>query len=169
MSELTFEIGDKVVYSTHGIGEIVNIESHTIACQDLKVYVISMFNPKISIKVPCHKVKNSCLRHLTDKSKLNEVFNILQSRNPCVIPYKSKSKRFNDYKEKLNSGHLSELGMVVRDLYSEDLSLVSYSQKSLYESALNRLAHELSILKGIEMNEILNSIVGMVKKAKNFG
>ncbi len=157
MSETTncfFNIGEKVVCSSHGVGEIKSIESNTYAGSEIKFYVIQLINQKMLIKVPVNQINRSGLRHLTNEKNIDGVYEILKKKSGNSL-HKSKSKKLTDYKQKLNSGNINDWAEVVRDLYKSDCLNTSYSQKTIYESALNRLADELGLLTNINSEQML--------------
>jgi CarD family transcriptional regulator len=149
-----FDIGEKVVYSSHGVGEITSIETNIYGGSELRFYVIHLINQKMSIKVPVNKTGESELRRIVEGKDVEGIYNILK-RKSCSSFYKSKARKFIDYKQKLNSGNIAELAEVVRDLYKSDYINTSYSQKAIYESALNRLANELALLENVRFDQML--------------
>jgi CarD family transcriptional regulator len=152
-----FNVGQKVVYSSHGVGEIIAIETNTYAGVELIFYVINLINQKMSIKVPANKTGESGLRPIVSDTDAEGIYQILKTKS-CQLFYKSKAKKFTDYKQKLNSGNVVDLAEVVRDLHKSDCVNTSYSQKAIYESALNRLANELALLKNIQLDQMLLSL-----------
>jgi len=157
-----FEIGQKVVSSSHGVGEIESIEVNHYGDSKVECYVIGLINQKMSIKVPINKAIECGLRPLTNVNDIEEVYQVLKSKSNASF-YKSKMKKFTDYKQKLNSGNIIELAAVVRDLHKPDIVNSSYSQKSIYDLALSRLANELALLEGLQFSEMLTNLEGLLR------
>ena len=149
-----FNIGDRVVYSSHGVGQIKEIETSVYEGIQLRFYVIELINQKMSIKVPIKKNSDGGLRKITDAQEVESIFGILREK-ACNPFHKSKARKFINYKQKLNSGSITDLAEVVRDLYRSDYLTTSYSQKAIYESALTRLANELALLLDVKLDKML--------------
>jgi CarD family transcriptional regulator len=152
-----FNVGDKVVYSSHGVGEIEKIETSIHCGIELKFYVISLINQKMSLKIPVNKATQASIRRLITQDDVEGIYNILKQKSPNMF-YKSKARKFVDYKQKLNSGKINDLAEVVRDLHKTDYINTSYSQKAIYDSALRRLANELALLNNINLDQMLLSL-----------
>ena len=143
--EPSFKIGDKVVYPSHGVGEIVNIESQTIVDTKIEVYVISFPHDKMTLRVPVSRSTTSGLRGLSTKNNISRVYDILNEKPKRGN--KMWSRRAQEYEGKINSGELEAIAEVIRDLYKNVDNDRSYSERTLYESALSRLASEIAILE----------------------
>ena len=154
----SFRVGDQVVYPAHGVGEIIGEEVQVFGGIELKVFVISLLKEKMTLRVPVKRAITAGLRPLSSDDALGEVFNVLQGKSK---PSKGMwSKRAQEYELKINSGNPSAIAEVVRDLYknSEDPDR-SYSERVIYESALNRLAGEFAAVKGIAIDLALSSLM----------
>lgn len=158
----TFNIDDNVVYPSHGVGKVVNIEKQDIGGVSLELLVIKFTHDKMSLKIPINKAKKTGLRHLTTPNKLDQVLDILKEK-----PKRSKgmwSKRATEYETKIHSGDLSLVAEVVRDLFkNSDSSERSYSEKVLYELALSRLSSEYALLNNIEIDTALEKLLFLLK------
>lgn len=157
-----FQIGNKVVYPSHGVGEIVEIESQIIADTQLEVYVISFPQDKMTLRVPVSRASISGLRALASKASINEVYNILNGKPKRGN--KMWSRRAQEYEAKINSGEIEAVAEVVRDLYKNVDNDRSYSERTIYESALNRLASEIAILEKISETDSTEKLVELLKE-----
>jgi len=157
-----FKISDRVVYPSHGVGEIITIESQTIADTKLEVYVISFPHDKMTLRVPVARASASGLRGLASKSDINEVYNILNGKPKRGN--KMWSRRAQEYETKINSGEIEAIAEVVRDLYKNVDNDRSYSERTIYESALNRLASEIAVLEQISQQEATAKLVDLLKE-----
>ncbi len=158
---LSFKVSEKVVYPSHGVGEIVNIETQVVGGVNIQVYVISFPQDKMTLRVPVNRATASGLRPLSDKSDIDRIYKALQSKPRQGN--KMWSRRAQEYEGKINSGDIVAVAEVVRDLYKNVDSDRSYSERTIYESAVNRLASELSILEGIDQNDAINKLIDMLK------
>jgi CarD family transcriptional regulator len=157
-----FDIGDKVVYPSHGVGEIVAIETQTISSFELKVYVISFLQDKMTLRVPVNRASASGLRAISNRSDVDKIYKTLKGK-----PKQGNrmwSRRAQEYETKINSGDLIAVAEVVRDLYKNVDSDRSYSERTIYESALNRLAAELALLENIKTNDAVDKLIDFLKQ-----
>lgn len=157
-----FQVGEKVVYPSHGVGEITEIESQTIADTKLEVYVISFPQDKMTLRVPVSRATVSGLRTLANKSSVNEVYTILNGKPKRGN--KMWSRRAQEYEAKINSGEIEAIAEVVRDLYKNVDNDRSYSERTIYESALNRLACEIAILENTEEAVATDKLIELLKE-----
>ena len=160
--EEKFKVGSKVVYPSHGVGEIINIESQAIAGTTLEVYIVSFPQDKMTLKVPVSRAAASGLRALMGDAAIDEVYEILQSKPKRGN--KMWSRRAQEYELKINSGMLSSVAEVVRDLYKNVDSDRSYSERTIYESALKRLSSEIALLEDTTEEEAANKLVDVLRE-----
>ncbi len=159
---MEFNVNDKVVYPSHGVGEIIALETQVISGFDLQVYVISFAQDKMILRVPVTRASASGLRALTDKTSINKIYEVLKGK-----PKQGNrmwSRRAQEYEAKINSGDLTAVAEVVRDLYKNSDSERSYSERTIYESALNRLATEIAALESISKDESILKLVHFLKE-----
>lgn len=146
----SFEKGVKVVYPAHGVGEIIGVETHLIAGTELKQYVIQFEKEKMVLRVPVARAEKSGLRLLSTDDDLKDVRRTLLER-----PKSSRgmwSRRAKEYETKINSGNIISVAEVVRDLHKNvDDPERSYSERVIYENALERLSREVSAIKSLDI------------------
>jgi len=155
-----------VVYPSHGIGQILEIEKKEIAGQILTMYVIEFEKEKMILRVPIEKTKEIGVRKVSTKNQLKEIYEILTGK--AKIRRTMWSRRAQEYEAKINSGDIKLLTEVVRDLFRSDSQPEqSYSERQLYEAARERLSREVAVIektdeqKAIEkMETILNNSNG---------
>lgn len=159
---LAFKIGEKVVYPSHGVGEIINVETQAIGGIELQVYAISFPQDKMVLRVPVTRAAASGLRPLADRCDLSKIYDTLQSK-----PRQGNrmwSRRAQEYEGKINSGDIVAVAEVVRDLYKNVDSDRSYSERTIYESAVNRLAGELALLEDINQEDAITKLIDVLKE-----
>jgi CarD family transcriptional regulator len=157
-----FKVGERVVYPSHGVGEIIQIESQAIGEIKLEVYVISFPHDKMTLRVPVSRATASGLRTLATKSDVNNVYNILNDKPKRGN--KMWSRRAQEYETKINSGQIEAIAEVVRDLYKNVDNDRSYSERTIYESALNRLATEIAVLENITIASATEKLVELLRE-----
>ncbi len=164
MSEMSFDVHDKVVYATHGVGRIVAVETQEIGGLDLMVYVIFFEKEKMTMRIPVQRAANSGLRKLSSDEEL------LRARSTLKGKAKTSrgmwSRRAKEYESKINSGSIISLAEVVRDLHKNvDDPDRSYSERMIYENALNRLAGEFAAVKDMDHEKATSHLVDVIKAA----
>lgn len=149
-----FSIGDKVVYPAHGVGEIIDIESEVIAGISIQVYVVSFPHDKMVLRVPVKRAVATGLRCLASKDSISKIYKVLQSK-ASKITNKMWNRRAQEYEAKINSGDITAVAEVIRDLHKDSGTDRSYSERTIYESAVNRLAGELAVLEEMTVQDVV--------------
>ncbi len=141
-----FRINELIVYPAHGVGQIVEISEQVIAQETLELYIIYFEKEKMTLNVPVEKTKQNGMRKLADKAMMEGSMRTLQGR--ARVKRTMWSRRAQEYEAKINSGGLIAVSEVVRDLYrNETQPEQSYSERQLYEAALERLAREVAAVE----------------------
>ena len=144
-----FSVGDHVVYPAHGVGQVQGIETQEVAGLKLEVYVITFDHEKMTLRVPTGKARSSGLRSLAEGNVVNQALTTLKGR--ARVKRTMWSRRAQEYEAKINSGDLISIAEVVRDLHrAENQPEQSYSERQLYESALDRMAREVAAIERID-------------------
>jgi CarD family transcriptional regulator len=163
---IDFTKGEMVVYPAHGVGLIEGVETHTIGGMQVRLYAVSFEKDRMRLKIPVIKAKTSGLRKLCSSKRLKDAIETLQGRSR--VRRTMWSRRAQEYETKINSGDPVAIAEVLRDLKrSNDDSEQSYSERQIYQSALERLAREFAAIKGvteIKATEQLETILGTLKK-----
>ncbi|WP_136442665.1 CarD family transcriptional regulator [Pacificoceanicola onchidii] len=142
-----FRPNDYVVYPAHGVGQIVNIEEQEIAGIELELFVISFEKDKMTLRVPTHKATEVGMRSLSSPDVVDQAMKTL--RGKAKVKRAMWSRRAQEYEQKINSGDLIAIAEVVRDLHrADDQREQSYSERQLYEAALERLTREVAAVAG---------------------
>ena len=144
-----FEVGQSVVYPAHGVGKITGIESQTVAGMQLEVYVVAFDQDKMILRVPTNRAEASGMRALAGSKLVDDALKTLGGK--ARIKRTMWSRRAQEYEAKINSGDLISIAEVVRDLHrGDDQPEQSYSERQLYESALDRMAREVAAIERID-------------------
>ncbi|MFT3997257.1 MAG: CarD family transcriptional regulator [Asticcacaulis sp.] len=160
--ELEFSVGDKVVYPAHGVGTVAAVESQEVAGYQLEVYVVTFDHEKMTLRVPTKKAKTAGLRHLAPAAVMSQALVTLKGR--ARVKRTMWSRRAQEYEAKINSGDLVSIAEVVRDLHrAENQPEQSYSERQLYESALDRMAREVAAIEKIDRD----AAVALLNKSLN--
>jgi len=158
-----FKTSEFIVYPAHGVGQIVAIEEQEVAGFKLELYVISFAKDKMTLKVPTPKVTAVGMRKLAEADVVRKALDTLTGR--ARIKRTMWSRRAQEYEAKINSGDLVAIAEVVRDLYRSDIQPEqSYSERQLYEAALDRMAREIAAVQKIVDAESLKLIENQLSK-----
>lgn len=160
--KVEFKKGDYVCYPAHGVGEIEAVESQTIGGMEIKLYAIAFEKDRMRLKVPVAKAHASGLRRLSSVGRMEDALKTLQGR--AHVRRAMWSRRAQEYETKINSGDPVAIAEVLRDLKrSNDESEQSYSERQIYQSALERLAREVAAVERISEQEASERLENMIK------
>jgi CarD family transcriptional regulator len=163
-----FKTNEFVVYPAHGVGQIMAIEEQEIAGARLELFVISFMKDKMTLRVPTAKVANVGMRKLSEPALVKRALETLKGR--ARVKRTMWSRRAQEYEAKINSGDIVAIAEVVRDLYrSESQPEQSYSERQLYEAALDRLSREIAVVQHVTETEAVKEIEGQLAKSPRRG
>ena len=163
-----FKTSEFIVYPAHGVGQIVSIEEQEIAGARLELFVITFVKDKMTLRVPTSKIASVGMRKLAETPIVKRALETLKGR--ARIKRTMWSRRAQEYEAKINSGDIVAIAEVVRDLFrSESQPEQSYSERQLYEAAIDRLAREVSAVQRITETEAIKEIEGMLAKGPHRG
>ncbi|WP_244443235.1 CarD family transcriptional regulator [Bradyrhizobium sp. Ai1a-2] len=163
-----FKASEFVVYPAHGVGQILAIEEQEIAGAKLELFVISFMKDKMTLRVPTAKVANVGMRKLSDPALVKKALETLKGR--ARVKRTMWSRRAQEYEAKINSGDIVAIAEVVRDLYrSESQPEQSYSERQLYEAALDRLSREIAVVQHATETEAIKEIESQLAKSPRRG
>jgi CarD family transcriptional regulator len=163
-----FKTNEFIVYPAHGVGQIVALEEQEVAGFKLELFVITFVKDKMTLRVPTGKVAGVGMRKLAEPDVVKKALDILLGR--ARIKRTMWSRRAQEYETKINSGDLAAISEVVRDLYrSEAQPEQSYSERQLYEAALDRMAREVAVVQKLTEGEALKAIDAQLQKGQRRG
>ena len=144
-----FVEGDHVVYPTHGVGKVERIATEEIAGHKLELIHITFEENRMTLRVPVTKARSAGLRKLATRKMFDEALAILKGR--ARIKRTMWARRAQEYEAKINSGDPLSIAEVVRDLHrNAGQPDQSFSERQIYEAAMDRLAAELAALDRTE-------------------
>ena len=153
-----FSEGDMAVYPAHGVGLIQAIETQTIGGVDQSFYVMKILDNDMTIMIPTATSDNVGLRAIISTDEVTEVIGILKERD-IKINAQTWNRRYRDYMEKIKTGSVFEVAVVLRDLFllKEDKEL-SYGERKMLDTAKSLLVKELSLAKHTEEEQVEQQI-----------
>ena len=144
--KLEFTLNEFIVYPAHGVGKIISIEEKEIAGSVLELYVIIFEKDKMTLRVPTNKAEEVGMRSLSSPDMVSQALTTLKGKPK--VKRAMWSRRAQEYEQKINSGDLLAIAEVVRDLHRNDEQREqSYSERQLYEAALDRLTREVAAVE----------------------
>ncbi len=149
-----FATGDMAVYPAHGVGCIKAIETQNVGGIDQSFYVMKIIDNDMTIMIPTVNSENVGLRAIISKKEVAKVIDILKDRD-FKISSQTWNRRYRDYMERIKTGSVYEVAVVLRDLLilrvDKDLS---YGERKMMDTAKNLLIKELSLAQKIEEKKV---------------
>lgn len=163
-----FKTNEYIVYPAHGVGQIMAIEEQEVAGAKLELFVINFVKDKMTLRVPTAKVTAVGMRKLAEGGLVKRALETLKGR--ARIKRTMWSRRAQEYEAKINSGDIVAIAEVVRDLFRSDTQPEqSYSERQLYEAALDRLSREIAAVQHVTETEAVKEIEGALAKGPRRG
>jgi len=163
-----FKTNEFIVYPAHGVGQIMAIEEQEVAGAKLELFVINFIKDKMTLRVPTAKIVSVGMRKLAEAPMVKRALDTLKGR--ARIKRTMWSRRAQEYEAKINSGDIVAIAEVVRDLYrSETQPEQSYSERQLYEAALDRLSREIAAVQKITETEAIKEVEAALAKGPRRG
>jgi CarD family transcriptional regulator len=160
-----FKLNEFVVYPAHGVGQIIAIEEQEVAGFKLELFVINFSKDKLTLRVPTAKVSGVGMRKISDPDTARHSLEILTGR--ARVKRTMWSRRAQEYETKINSGDINAIAEVVRDLYrSEAQPEQSYSERQLYEAALDRMVREIAAVQKSSEIDALKTVEAQLQKGQ---
>jgi CarD family transcriptional regulator len=159
-----FACDDYVVYPTHGVGQISAIEDQEVAGYDLRLFVVRFEKEKMTLRIPVDKAEEAGLRKLASRQRIDNAMNTLRGRSR--VSRAMWSRRAQEYEAKINSGDPISIAEVVRDLHrNAGQPDQSYSERQIYEAALERLSREVAAVEKIDRDAATVKLEEVLEKA----
>ena len=163
-----FKTNEFIVYPSHGVGQIIAIEEQEVAGLKLELFVINFVKDKMTLRVPTAKIASVGMRKLAEPPLVKRALETLKGR--ARIKRTMWSRRAQEYEAKINSGDIVAIAEVVRDLYrSESQPEQSYSERQLYELALDRMSREIASVNKVSETESVKQIEQNLAKSPRRG
>jgi CarD family transcriptional regulator len=163
-----FKTNEFIVYPAHGVGQIMAIEEQEVAGAKLELFVINFIKDKMTLRVPTAKIVSVGMRKLAEGPLVKRALETLKGR--ARIKRTMWSRRAQEYEAKINSGDIVAIAEVVRDLYRSDTQPEqSYSERQLYEAALDRLSREIAAVQRVTETEAIKEIEAALAKGPRRG
>ena len=155
--------GEYVVYPAHGVGKIADVTKQTVAGTELELIVVNFDKDKMTLRVPMAKAATAGLRKISSAETIADAMNTLKGK--AKVKKVMWSRRAQEYESKINSGNPVAIAEVIRDLHrNENLAEQSYSERQIYEQALDRLSNEYAVFENISTADATQKILDILSK-----
>lgn len=153
-----FSEGDMAVYPAHGVGVIKAVETKTVGGIDQSFYVLEILDNSMRIMIPTKSSTNVGLRAIVGEEEVGDILDILSDRT-VELGAQTWNRRYRDYMEKIKTGSVHEVAVVLRDLFllSVDKDL-SYGERKMLDTAKNLLVKELSLAQDVDEDNVSRTI-----------
>ncbi len=159
-----FKTGESIVYPSHGVGKIVDIDEQEVAGMVLELFVINFEKDKMTLRVPVGKADSVGMRKLASEATVKKALDTVRGR--ARVKRTMWSRRAQEYEAKINSGDLILISEVVRDLYRSDSQPEpSYSERQLYEAAIDRMSREVAAVEKTAGPEAVTKIETTIEES----
>lgn len=159
----SFNSGDFVVYPAHGVGKVADIAKQKVAGSELELIVVNFDKDKMTLRIPMAKAEVTGLRKISEADTMADALSTLKGK--AKVKKVMWSRRAQEYENKINSGSPVAIAEVIRDLYrSENLAEQSYSERQIYEQALDRLANEYAVCENMSSVEATKKLLDILAK-----
>ena len=143
--EPSFHAGDLAVYPAHGVAQVIGIETREISSSKQTFYILKILDNGMKIMIPMNNAGAVGLRELIRADEVDEVFEILKSREVSVEG-QTWNRRYREYMEKIKTGSVFEIAEVLRDLQrlKGDKEL-SFGERKMLDTARTLLVKEIAV------------------------
>ena len=158
-----YATGEYVVYPAHGVGKVSDVTKQTVAGTELELIVVNFDKDKMTLRIPMAKAATTGLRKISDASTMTDALATLKGK--AKVKKVMWSRRAQEYENKINSGSPIAIAEVIRDLHrNENLAEQSYSERQIYEQALDRLSNEYAVFENISAADATKKILDILSK-----
>ena len=131
---------------------------------EIKLYSIVFEKDRMRLKVPVQKAESAGLRKLASENRLHDALETLKGK--AKVKRTMWSRRAQEYETKINSGDPVAIAEVLRDLRRPKTDAEqSYSERQIYQSALERLAREVAAIEAITEIEAVSQLETVLENA----
>ena len=140
---VTFQVGDKVIYPNHGLGIVERVEEKTILGQTLGFFHLRIVSNDTTVLVPVANVDNVGLRKAITDEEVERLFHLLSDGK--IDNHQNWKGRFKDNSDKMRTGSIYDMADVLKSLtfLSKSKSL-SFREKRMLDRAKALIISEVS-------------------------
>lgn len=152
------KIGEVAVYPGHGVGKIESIEEKEISGLTQAFYIMRIIDSDMTIMIPVEGSHSAGLRYPIKSAEVIKVYDILKDKN-FVHDTSPWNRRYKEYMERIKSGSIYEIAMVLRELYNlKGWKELSFGERKMFETSRNLIKKELSIALSKNEDDVVTDI-----------
>jgi len=157
-TDVTFKVGDKAVYPTQGVAEVIRIEEKDIAGSRQCFYVLRILDTDKRVMVPVTNASAVGLRQVISELEIREIFDILRERT-LAVDNQTWNRRYRAFVDKIKTGSIYDVAEVLRDLYrlKTDKQL-SFGERRMLDTARTLIVKEIAIARAQTEEHVKNEI-----------
>ena len=156
-----FKVGELAVYPAHGVGRIEAIESKEVSGNKQSFYIMRILDNDMIIMIPICNTDSVGLREIIDREDVSQVYSILKEKD-ITIDTQNWNRRYREYMDKIKTGSVFEIAMVLRDLYLlKEVKELSFGERKLLDTAQSLLVKEISVAKDETESNIETEILSI--------
>jgi CarD family transcriptional regulator len=153
-----FKVGELAVYPAQGVGVIEAIEEREMMGNIQSFYIMKILGSNMKIMIPLDSAKSVGLRGVISAREIPKIYEILKDKD-ITIDKQTWNKRYRDYLEKIKTGSVYEVARVLRDLCILKLDKdLSFGERKMMDTARNLLIKEISVVSKSDESKIEKAI-----------
>ena len=158
-----YNIGDRIVYPTHGAGIIEAIEEREVLDEVNKYYILRMPYDDMTVMLPIAGIAADSIRDVISPDEADKVISHFDDFYEEVNS--NWNKRYRENIAKIKSGNIYEVAGVVKMLLFRDKTRgLSSGERKMLTNAKQILVSELVIAKNTSQEKIEKMLSDMVDK-----
>ena len=164
-SDMTFQVGDKVVYPNHGVGIIEQVTSRTVGPNVEKFYLLKIKASSLKVMIPFANVGNVGLRRVVRNGEVQKIMDFLAGND--VDSNADWKDRFKENSDKMRTGSLLETAGVLKSLLTlHQVKPLSFREKKMLDRARYLLVSELALAKNVDEAVMEDQLTKALAKSK---
>jgi CarD family transcriptional regulator len=166
-ADVKFKVGDKAVYPTQGVAEVIKIEEKDIAGKRQAFYVLRIMDTDRKIMVPVSNASAVGMRQVISEQEIREIFDILKERT-IAFDNQTWNRRYRGFMDKIKTGSIYDVAEVLRDLYrlKTDKQL-SFGERRMLDTARTLIVKEIAIAREQTEDQVKNEIESIFGSSSN--
>ena len=155
---MEFEIGDKAVVPSHGVGIVKDITEVDVDGEAYKMYIIKILDNGLTYSVPVDNLGANGIREVIEPGAVDQVYEVLRDRD-TPADKQTWNRRYREYMNKIKTGDPLEVAAVLRDLARlKSEKTLSFGERKMLDTARNLLVKELSIARSHSEDRIMDEL-----------
>ena len=155
---MQFEVGDKAVVPSHGVGIVKEIREVDVDGAMYKMYIIKILDNGLTYSVPVDNLGANGIREVIPPEAVEKVYEVLRDQD---TPAKKETwnRRYREYMNKIKTGDPLEVAAVLRELSKlKAEKTLSFGERKMYDQAHGLIVQEVAVARDVDEDEIRGEI-----------